>query len=596
MADADPLALFLPPVQRWFRAALGEPTPAQRQGWPAIAAGRHTLILAPTGSGKTLAAFLACLDQLWRQNPLQRGLRVLYVSPLTALNNDIHRNLQVPLEGVAETARRMGEPLPAIETAVRTGDTSTAERQRLVRRPPHVLITTPESLHLLLTSRARDTLRHVTHCIVDEIHALCPNKRGVFLALLLERLAELNPHGFVRIGLSATQRPLDEVARFLGGSDFAPDGGLVPRPVTIIDAGLRRDLDLQVINPVAQFGALPEKTVWPSIYRLLADQIRQHRSTIVFANSRRVVERITAHLNGEGGLEAADGSLLARAHHGSVALEVRHETEQALKEGRLPAVVATGALELGIDMGAVDLVCQVESPGSVSRGMQRVGRAGHVVHGVSKGRMIAKTPGDLLESAALCRAMLQGAIEELRVPCNCLDVLAQQVIAGVAVDPWDVPALYELVRSAYPFHNLSAESFESVLRLVSGRFPSPELRDLRARVVWDRIHNRLTPLPGTAQLALVGGGTIPDTGQFPVYLGEGGPRLGELDEEFVFERRVGETFSLGNASWRIESIDPLRVVVSRAPGQTAVVPFWRGEKAPRSSELGRAIGLLSREV
>src|SRR6516164_2377706 len=280
MDTHDPLDLFLPPVRQWFRTELGEPTAPQRQGWPAIAAGQHTLILAPTGSGKTLAAFLACLDHLWRQDPLPRGVQVLYVSPLKALNNDIHRNLQVPLEDVAETARRMGVPLPALETAVRTGDTPAAERQRLVRRPPHVLITTPESLHLLLTSRARDTLRGVTHCIIDEIHALCPNKRGVFLALLLERLAALNPRGFVRIGLSATQRPLDEVARYLGGSEPDAEGRLVPRPVEIVDAGLRKDLDLRVVSPVEHFGPLPEKSVWPSIYRLLGHEIRQHRSTI----------------------------------------------------------------------------------------------------------------------------------------------------------------------------------------------------------------------------------------------------------------------------------------------------------------------------
>src|SRR5262245_10753727 len=322
MDYADPLDLFLPPVRQWFRTALGQPTPAQRQGWPAIAAGRHTLILAPTGSGKTLAAFLACLDGLWRQDPLQRGVRVLYVSPLKALNNDIYRNLQVPLAGVTAAANELQQPLPPIDVAVRTGDTPTAERQRQVRRPPHVLITTPESLHLLLTSRARDTLRRVSHVIVDEIHALCGNKRGVFLSLLLERLAALNPQGFVRVGLSATQRPLDEVARYLGGSEPDAAGRLVPRPVTIIAAGLRKDLDLRVINPVDQFGPLPERSIWPSIYRLLGDQIRQHRSTLVFANNRRAVERITSFLN--------DDQETARAHHGSVSLEVRQEIESAL--------------------------------------------------------------------------------------------------------------------------------------------------------------------------------------------------------------------------------------------------------------------------
>jgi ATP-dependent Lhr-like helicase len=622
MDQADPLDLFLPPVRQWFRTALGEPTAAQRLGWPAIAAGQSTLILAPTGSGKTLAAFLACLDGLWRQDPLPRGVRVLYVSPLKALNNDIYRNLQVPLEGVAETARRMGRPLPAIEVGLRTGDTPTAERQRLVRRPPQVLITTPESLHLMLTSRARDTLRAVTHCIVDEIHALCPNKRGVFLALLLERLAALTPAGFVRIGLSATQRPLDEVARFLGGSADAGDGRLVPRPVTVVDAGLRKDLDLQVVSPVEQFGPLPEKSVWPSVYRQLRALIEQHRSTIIFANNRRTVERITAHLNNpDDGLDGvADEEPvtpgradIARAHHGSVALEVRQATEQALKEGRLPAVVATASLELGIDMGAVDLVCQVESPGSVARGLQRVGRAGHLVGQKSKGRLIPKTLGDLLEQAVLTREMAAGRVEAIRVPINCLDVLAQQVVAMVAVEPWDVPALYALVRRAYPYRDLSPQAFETVLEMVSGRFVGApgrsekleedgarrratlSLAALQPRVSWDRVHNRLLPLPGSQQLALVSGGTIPDTGQYAAYTASG-VRIGELDEEFIYERRVGDTFALGTNIWRLESIEADRVIVAAAEGAPALMPFWRGEKTGRSYDLGQAVGRFLREL
>ncbi len=632
-SEPDPLSLFLPPVQEWFRAALGEPTPAQRQGWPAIAAGRNTLILAPTGSGKTLAAFLACLDGLWRVSPLtpgpspprgegskRTGVRVLYVSPLKALNNDIYRNLQVPLEGVAETARRLGQPLPLIEAAVRTGDTPAAERQRLLRRPPHVLITTPESLHLLLTSRARDTLRHVTHCIVDEIHALCSSKRGVFLALLLERLAALNPAGFVRIGLSATQRPLDEVARYLGGSEAAPDGRLVPRPVTIVDAGLRKDLDLRVVSPVEHFGPLPEGSVWPSIYRLLGDEVRRHRSTIVFANNRRAVERITTCLNEN------EEEPVARAHHGSVALEVRQETERALKEGRLPAVVATASLEMGIDMGAVDLVMQVESPGNVARALQRVGRAGHLVGQKSKGRLVPKTLGDLLEQAVLAREMAAGRVEACRVPINCLDVLAQQVVAMAAMDPWDVSALFALVRQAYPYRDLSPQAFEAVLEMVSGRYrfappspptplpqgergegllPSPPLRGrgaggegvltaLQPRVSWDRTHNRVLPLPGSQNLALVSGGTIPDTGQYGVYTG--GVRLGELDEEFIYERRVGDVFLLGTTPWRLERVEADRVFVAPAEGAPAMVPFWRGESTGRSPDLGTAIGGALREI
>jgi ATP-dependent Lhr-like helicase len=600
MESANPLDLFLPPVREWFRTALGEPTAPQRLGWPAIAAGQNTLILAPTGSGKTLAAFLACLDALWHEGSkgtLPRGVQVLYVSPLKALNNDVHRNLQVPLEGVQETARKLGQPLPDLEVGLRTGDTPQAERQRLVRRPPHVLITTPESFHLLLTSRARDTLRGVRWCIVDEIHALCPNKRGVFLALLLERLEALQPPGrtFVRVGLSATQRPLDEVARYLGGSTFDPRGSLVARPVTVVDAGIRKDLDLKVTCPVEHFGPLPERSVWPSIYRLLGEQIRQHRSTIVFANDRRAVERITAFLNEEADEE------LARAHHGSVSLEARHETEAALKGGRLPAVVATASLELGIDMGAVDLVCQVGSPGNVARGLQRVGRAGHLVGRASKGRFVPRTAEDLLEQAVLAREMAAGRVEEVRVPRNCLDVLAQQLVALAGMDDWDVPELYALVRRAYPFRDLSPQAFETTLEMVTGRYRlTPEatgrgaLEALQPRVSWDRVHNRLVALPGSRSLALTGGGTIPDTGSYAAYA-PGGVRVGELDEEFVYERRVGDTFLLGTSAWRVDRIEADRVQVLPAEGLPALVPFWRGEKPGRSPDLGLALGRFLRE-
>jgi len=557
--DGDGLDVLLPIVASWFRATYGTPTLPQRLGWPAVAQGQSTLIFAPTGSGKTLAAFLACLDHLWRHPRRERGVRILYISPLKALNQDIERNLQVPLAGVLAASEESGEPLAPLSVAVRSGDTPTAERQRLVRKPPDILITTPESLHLMLTSRARDTLRSLSHVIVDEIHALCPNKRGVFLALLLERLEALNPHGFVRIGLSATQRPLDEVARYLGGRrKVEGTQRFEPRPVTVVDAGQRKQLDLEVLVPFERPGPYPAGTVWPAIERRLQALIREHRSTIVFTNNRRVAERLTAHLNEH---DDNPSTPLARAHHGSLSLDERRSTEQLLKEGELSAVVATASLELGIDMGAVDLVCQVESPGSVARGLQRVGRAGHLVGRVSKGRLIAKTASDLLESAALARLMPQGAVETLRVPTSCLDVLAQQVVACVAMDRWDAPALFDLVRCAYPYRDLTPEAFESVLKMVSGRFPTETFRDLRARVSWDRVHNRLHALPGTARLALVGGGTIPDTGHYPVYLGEDGPRLGELDEEFVLERRVGETFTLGTNTWRIDTIDPQRVVV-----------------------------------
>ncbi|WP_422926865.1 DEAD/DEAH box helicase [Singulisphaera sp. PoT] len=591
---------MLPPVANWFRETFGEETPPQREGWPAIASGQNTLIFAPTGSGKTLAAFLAALDHLWRHPRIAKGSRILYISPLKALNQDVYRNLQVPLDGILKTAESMGFPLPELTIGIRSGDTPTAERRKLVSQPPDILITTPESLHLMLTSRARETLRSISHLILDEIHAVCSNKRGVFLALLLERLQAISSQGFVRIGLSATQRPLEEVARYLGGfSSEATPGRATrfkPRPVTIVDTGQRKVLDLEVLVPFESSRPMAAGTTWPAIEQRVLGLIREHQSTIVFANNRRVVERLTSRLNESSEEEGIAPEAFARSHHGSLNLEERRGTEEALKQGELKAVVATASLELGIDMGAVDLVCQVESPGNVSRGLQRVGRAGHLVGRVSKGRLIAKTSSDLVESAALARAMVHGEVETLRVPSGCLDVLAQQVVACVAVDAWEARNLFDLVRQAYPYRNLTADAFESVLKMVSGRFPTEPFRDLRARVSWDRVHHRLLPLPGTARLAITGGGTIPDTGQFPVYLGAEGPRLGELDEEFVFERRVGETFVLGTATWRIEAIEPQRVVVASAQGQSAMMPFWRGEDAPRSPELGEAVGTLCREI
>ena len=594
MKKEDVLDSFLPAVAEWFRTTLGEPTAPQKLGWPAIRAGQNTLILAPTGSGKTLAAFLACLDDLWRQTTLPAGVQVLYISPLKALNNDIYRNLQAPLEGISETAAKRGDDLPTITSALRTGDTTQAERRRLLTKPPHVLITTPESLHLLLTSKARRILTGIRYCIVDEIHALSTNKRGVFLTLLLERLEALCARSFVRIGLSATQRPLEEVARFLAGSAVDADGALTQRPVTIVDAGLRKNLDLRVISPVEQFGPLPEKSIWPSIYRLLGDLVRQHRSTLIFANNRRTVERITANLNETGEI--------SKAHHGSVALDVRRETENALKEGRLPAVVATASLELGIDMGAIDLVCQVESPGSVSRALQRVGRAGHLVGGTSKGRLIPKTPADLLEQAVLAREMTAGRVEEIRVPINCLDVLAQQIVAMTAMESWEPIALYQLVRRAYPYRSLSPEAFEKVLEMVSGRYRWRQgernpvgLNALQPRISWDRLHNRLLALPGSQRLALVNGGAIPDTGQYPTY-DLTGVRIGELDEEFIYESRIGDTFHLGTSRWRIEKIDVDRVLVSPAEGIQSVAPFWRGERTSRTWDLGQALGSFLREL
>lgn len=598
----DSLAQFHPTVAQWFHEQVGIPTQPQILGWPSIASGQNTLILAPTGSGKTLAAFLACLDHLWKQENLPPGVQLLYISPLKALNNDVYRNLHVPLQGVKQYAQSLGEKLPDITIGLRTGDTSTSERQKQLRKPPHVLITTPESLHLLLTSQGHTMLKTVRWCIIDEIHVLCPNKRGVFLSILLERLQEvIGEREMIRIGLSATQRPLEKVASFLGGYRYSESHGFEPRPVNLVDAGQRKKLDLQVVSPVERFGPLPEKTIWPSIYRYLYDQITQHRSTLIFANNRRAVERITAAINElhdeqTASIEGSPGTQLARAHHGSVSLEMRRQTEQQLKEGKLRCVVSTASLELGIDMGSIDLVCQVESSGNIARSLQRVGRAGHLVGSHSKGRLIPKSLPDLLEQTALAKAMVHGEVEHLHVPRGCLDMVAQQVIAMVAMKSWAVPELYALFRQAYPLHELTPEAFESVLEMVSGRFPAEAFQELKSRITWDRIHNRLHALPGSRQLALVNGGTIPDTGQYAVYISGTTSRIGELDEEFVFERRINDVFTLGTSNWRIESIESDRVIVTRAEGTASIMPFWRGEKIGRSYELGVEIGNLLQEL
>lgn len=576
---ADPLELFSPPVARWFREALGKPTPAQELGWPVIASGHHTLILAPTGSGKTLASFLWALDELLTGSP--SAVHTLYISPLKALGYDIERNLEKPLDGIRSVAQAMGIELPEVRVGVRTGDTSPAERQRLLRHPPHILITTPESLHLLLTStRARETLVRVCHVIVDEVHALAPTKRGTFLAVLLERLEALCGRPFQRIGLSATIRPLGAVARFLGGTDSGRE-----RPVKVVDAGLRKELDLQVVSAVQDMTALPEDSIWPSIYVRLLELILAHRSTIVFVNNRRAAERIAAELN-----ELA-GSELVQVHHGSVAKERRRELEEKLKAGELPALVATASLELGIDMGLVDLVVQVESPHGVARGLQRVGRAGHLFRIPSRGRLLPKTRGDLLEMAACARAMRNADIESVRIPTRCLDILAQQIVAIVAGGPTPVQDLFQFVRRAYPYHDLPYEAFLSTVGMLAGEAgPWP----VRPRLAWDRVNNVLHPLPGSRQLALTSGGAIPETGQYGVYT-EAGERIGELDEEFVYEARVGELVQLGADRWRILDITHDRVLVSPGEGP-AKIPFWKGEAYGRDVHLGRAVGELAREI
>ncbi|HSS79778.1 MAG TPA: DEAD/DEAH box helicase [Gaiellaceae bacterium] len=565
----DALAPFSPETRAWFEQAFDGPTPAQALGWPAIARGGHTLIQAPTGSGKTLAAFLYGIDRLTVAPG--EGLRLLYVSPLKALNYDIERNLRGPLAGLRSELR----------VGVRTGDTPQKERAAMVRNPPDILITTPESLFLLLTSQARETLRGIETVIVDEVHAVAGTKRGAHLALSLERLDRLTGKPIQRVGLSATQRPLEEIGRFVSGG----------REIELVDAGRAKELDLKVVVPLDDMREPEEQqSIWPSIYPEILELVRAHRSTIVFVNNRRLAERLALRLN-----DLAEEEI-ARAHHGSLAREQRVEVEELLKKGEIPCLVATSSLELGIDMGAVDLVIQVESPKSVARGLQRVGRAGHELDAVSKGRIFPKYRADLLESAVVVKRMLEGGIEETKIPRNPLDVLAQQIVAICADEEVAVDELHALVRGAYPFADLSRVQLENVLDMLDGRYPSDEFAELRARVVWDRTAGVVKGRQGARRLAVTNAGTIPDRGLFGVHLVDGGGRVGELDEEMVYEARAGQTFLLGASTWRIEEITRDRVLVSPAPGVPGAVPFWKGEGVGRPYELGQAIGATSREL
>ncbi len=580
----DPLVPFSPETRAWFEQAFREPTPAQRLGWPAIASGRHTLIQAPTGSGKTLAAFLFGIDRL-NAKP-GRGLRLIYVSPLKALNYDIERNLRGPLAGLQSELR----------VAVRTGDTPQKERAEMLRHPPDILITTPESLFLLLTSRARENMRNVETLILDEVHAVAGTKRGAHLAISVERLERLVEQPFQRIGLSATQRPLEEIGRFVSGA----------RPIELVDAGVAKQLDLEVVVPLEDMrepgtdskptdllgtgSEGPQQSIWPSIYPELLRLVEEHRSTILFVNNRRLAERLALRLN-----ELAEKEI-ARAHHGSLAREQRVEIEELLKAGQIPCLVATSSLELGIDMGAVDLVIQVESPKSVARGLQRIGRAGHELGAVSKGRIFPKFRADLLESAVVAERMRKGLIEETVIPRNPLDVLAQQIVAIAADEEISVDDLHELVRGAYPFADLSRTQLENVLDMLAGRYPSDEFAELRPRIVWDRTAGVIRGRSGARRLAVINAGTIPDRGLFGVHLVDGGGRVGELDEEMVYEARAGQTFLLGASTWRIEEITRDRVLVSPAPGVPGAVPFWKGEGIGRPYELGAAIGEASRSL
>ncbi len=625
----ETMARFGSATRAWFASSFAQPTAAQREAWRSISAGRHTLVVAPTGSGKTLAAFLWALDQLSQPGdtpPAERGCRVLYVSPLKALAVDVERNLRAPLTGIRHAANRIGVPPPEISVAMRTGDTPADERRAFARRPADILITTPESLFLLLTSAAHEALRGVRTVIVDEIHAVAATKRGAHLAVSLERLDALLPRPAQRIGLSATVRPVAEIARFLGGA----------APVEVVAPTSAKRIEVRVEVPVPDMTRLDETdpdtadeprrgSIWPAVEQRIYDLIRAHRSTIVFANSRRLAERLCARLNeiaaaaattppvegpttalafapaqvmAQSGLAHGASPDIARAHHGSVARQERAHIEESLKSGRLPAVVATSSLELGIDMGAVDLVIQVEAPPSVAAGLQRIGRAGHQVDAVSRGVVFPKHRGDLLSCAVVSERMRSGLIEEMRFPRNPLDVLAQQIVAMVAMRAWSVSEVAAVIRRAAPFADLPDSALTATLDMLSGRYPSTAFAELRPRVIWDRSTDELTAARGAQRLAVTSGGTIPDRGLFGVFLAGATPaaRVGELDEEMVYESRVGDVFLLGSSSWRIEEITPDRVLVTPAPGAPARMPFWKGDQPGRPVELGRAIGAKLRAI
>ncbi|MFJ2675016.1 ATP-dependent helicase [Streptomyces sp. NPDC087525] len=627
---------FSPATRGWFTGAFSAPTAAQEGAWRAIQEGSDVLVVAPTGSGKTLAAFLAALDQLASQPPpaeARKRCRVLYVSPLKALAVDVERNLRSPLTGIRQESVRRGLPEPEVRVGIRSGDTPAAERRSIATKPPDILITTPESLFLMLTSSARDALAGIETVILDEVHAVAGTKRGAHLALSLERLDELLPRPARRIGLSATVRPVEEVARYLSPQ----------RRVEIVQPRSGKEFDLSVVVPVEDLGELggspaseadggEKPSIWPHVEERIADLVQAHRSTIVFANSRRLAERLCNRLNeiayeramgtvpdgpgsaptmpeahspaelmGQSGAARGAPALLARAHHGSVSKEQRAQVEEDLKAGRLPAVVATSSLELGIDMGAVDLVIQVESPPSVASGLQRVGRAGHQVGAVSTGVVFPKYRGDLVQAAVVTERMRTGAIEALRIPANPLDVLAQQLVAMVALDTRQADDLLALTRRAAPFASLPESAFTAVLDMLAGRYPSDAFAELRPRVVWDRVAGTVTGRPGAQRLAVTSGGTIPDRGLFGVFLAgadpkKGSGRVGELDEEMVYESRVGDVFTLGTTSWRIEDITRDRVLVTPAPGTPGRLPFWKGDQLGRPLELGRAVGAFLREV
>ncbi|MDH4194503.1 MAG: DEAD/DEAH box helicase, partial [Nitrospirota bacterium] len=598
MTDLMPLRSFHPVVQEWFTTRLDEPTDVQRASWPAIHSGHHALISAPTGTGKTLAAFLTCIDHLLRQaigGELEAGIQVVYVSPLRALSHDIHKNLELPLAEISELALSAGFLAPRIRVEVRTGDTPPAQRQNLLKRPPHMLVTTPESLFLLVTARrSRELLAGVHTVIVDEIHALAPNKRGAHLALSLERLDAVTSRRLVRIGLSATQRPLEKVAQFLLGDPAHRAKAQQPSLFDsshchIVDIGHRRQLDLQVEVPKDELGAIATNAIWSEIYDRIADIAGPHRSTLVFVNTRRMAERVAHHL-GE-----RLGETQVASHHGSLSRKLRLDAEERLKTGQIKVMVATASLELGIDIGCIDVVCQIGSPRAIGTCLQRVGRAGHWVGAVPQGRLFCTTRDELVECAAVVRAIRQGQLETIEIPSAPLDILIQQVIAEVAAKEWDARALFALCRSAYPYRELTWETFESVLQLVAEGFV-PGRRRLYALLSYDRHEGRLRPKRGARLAALTSGGAIPETATYSVVAEPDGTVVGTVDEDFAIESLAGDIMLLGTTSWRIRGIETGKVRVEDAHGAPPNIPFWRGEAPSRTLELSRAVAEVREQI
>jgi ATP-dependent Lhr-like helicase len=600
---------FHPVIEQWFKKRFASPTPPQQDGWPSIAAGNHTLILAPTGSGKTLAAFLWSIDQLFRRSleasdqefdQNSPGIHTLYISPLKALNNDIHQNLKVPLKEIRQQAGLSDIDAPPLRVAVRTGDTPSHVRQSMLRKRPHILITTPESFYLLLTSeRGRELFRTLHNVIIDEIHAVCGNKRGVHLSLSLERMALLCQNEPIRIGLSATQKPLDRIAAYLGGQQylFPHKKKPIPRPVKIVDCGQRRHMDLKVITPVTSFKELPQSSVWQPVYRTLYKLIQTHETTLVFVGMRAQTEKIAREMNQlHRRMSGEPEAEMALAHHGSLSRQTRNAIETRLKTGSIPAVIATASLELGIDIGSIDLVVHLEAPRNVSGALQRVGRSGHLLSATSKGRIMVLYPADLDDAVALVRCMHQADIEETRIPENALDVLAQQIVAEVAMRSWEYEDLYRLVRQSYCYRNLTGPVFKNVVEMLSGRFSDTPMQALSARLTWDRVNNRLIARSGSRLVAVMNGGTIPDRGYYGVYLQNSNVKLGEVEEEFVFESRVAEVFFLGNSEWLIKQITKDRIIVSPVSAINPRAPFWKGDILHRDYATSQKIGRFRAEL